>query len=884
MQRVTGEAETGNVSVTTAGVVSTNFVLGSFPSATISVFLTGTNNLASLFGDNGVTPKANPFTAASDGSWFFYAANGRYDITIVGTAGGVSVNRSIGDVLLNDFASVTVTPVTVAFAAAAVYDLNLASWFVTTLTGNLTAPTFPNAVKGSFLYLTMIQDGVGGRVVTWPAAFLRPPAIALQANAVTELAFKYDGTNWHTVSASGDNTQLRIANAIRFADQFASISAAISDLPAGGGWVMVPAGTYLDNIVITTSNIKISGYGRGTTIIKPSNIALPVLTIDATNVANIDGFEIEDLSILPVAATACDAGVQIKGKTNVNQISDHYTFRRVDIGTNIQNTTGTNNFRVGLEVLGRTIWSTFDRVGVYGCRGDGLNVTLTGGVVGPFNANYFTNCEFSMNYGYGVKLNTGGAVTLSESCSFINCNIQYNCNNTLLTPAAGTYLNGIGNIDLINCSWEGNCPASADANAAQIRVTGTFCQGVNILGADFNMVSGAAHYAIFNDAVQTTGKYDGLKFTGVAGVGGVTAMIHVDAGVSSPTSNVEIGATFNAGKIDTAIDGNSNTHVSSLSPWILPQMIIGTGSFPVVGNTWNLVTSAPGISNSFLSLFNGVSLNTITGGVPGQFILISNFGGAASTLKNSAGGTGQMVFTNAADRVLATNDWTMLEYDGTTSRWNEVNLGSYFLTQANTWTKQQTFSIATGTAPFSVASTTPVANLSLSGGAGATIGGMSLNQAASGNAVTLLNSQGPLAAVIGNATDLTLYTFTIPANTIGAGKGIRVKQVSKHTTGSGLVTYKLKLGATTLDTLALTSNVGVADDDRTWHIMNNAGVQNAQSFTRLSFDVVTATLTPFTTDGTSAENTVNALVLTVTMNAANTEQVTPKQWIVELIQ
>jgi hypothetical protein len=42
--------------------------------------------LATIYSDNGVTAKANPFTNDSDGEFFFYAANGRYDVELTGNA------------------------------------------------------------------------------------------------------------------------------------------------------------------------------------------------------------------------------------------------------------------------------------------------------------------------------------------------------------------------------------------------------------------------------------------------------------------------------------------------------------------------------------------------------------------------------------------------------------------------------------------------------------------------------------------------------------------------------------------------------------------------------------------------------------------------------
>lgn len=50
--------------------------------ATVTVYLAGTTGLAPIYSDNGGTVKANPFTTAVDGIYDFYAADGRYDITI----------------------------------------------------------------------------------------------------------------------------------------------------------------------------------------------------------------------------------------------------------------------------------------------------------------------------------------------------------------------------------------------------------------------------------------------------------------------------------------------------------------------------------------------------------------------------------------------------------------------------------------------------------------------------------------------------------------------------------------------------------------------------------------------------------------------------------
>lgn len=100
MQRLQGFTEQGNTTLLLTGAAGTiaRKVQGSFPGCTITVFNSGTVVLASIFSDDlaSPTPKANPFTSSSDGTWFFYAADGNYDIRFSG--GGIAAPFTIGDV------------------------------------------------------------------------------------------------------------------------------------------------------------------------------------------------------------------------------------------------------------------------------------------------------------------------------------------------------------------------------------------------------------------------------------------------------------------------------------------------------------------------------------------------------------------------------------------------------------------------------------------------------------------------------------------------------------------------------------------------------------------------------------------------------------------
>ena len=99
MERAFGYVQQGGQTVTTNGSVSVTTVQQSYPSATVTVFNHGTIVLATIFSDNSSTPLANPFTASAQGFWFFYAADGSYDIQFSG--GGIPSPFTWADYLLN---------------------------------------------------------------------------------------------------------------------------------------------------------------------------------------------------------------------------------------------------------------------------------------------------------------------------------------------------------------------------------------------------------------------------------------------------------------------------------------------------------------------------------------------------------------------------------------------------------------------------------------------------------------------------------------------------------------------------------------------------------------------------------------------------------------
>lgn len=70
--------------------------------ATVTVKLAGTATNATIYSDDGVTPKTNPLTSDISGKYDFYVADGRYDIVITGTG---LTTRTLSDVEIGDVAS-----------------------------------------------------------------------------------------------------------------------------------------------------------------------------------------------------------------------------------------------------------------------------------------------------------------------------------------------------------------------------------------------------------------------------------------------------------------------------------------------------------------------------------------------------------------------------------------------------------------------------------------------------------------------------------------------------------------------------------------------------------------------------------------------------------
>jgi lysophospholipase L1-like esterase len=95
---ITGYCNLGASHAKTSGLQSSNYLQGIVPSCTVTVYLTGTTTLATIYADSSSTPLTNPFTATTAGQWLFFTSLSQgYDIVL---SGGISPNTYTTSVTL----------------------------------------------------------------------------------------------------------------------------------------------------------------------------------------------------------------------------------------------------------------------------------------------------------------------------------------------------------------------------------------------------------------------------------------------------------------------------------------------------------------------------------------------------------------------------------------------------------------------------------------------------------------------------------------------------------------------------------------------------------------------------------------------------------------
>jgi hypothetical protein len=142
---------------------------------------------------------------------------------------------------------------------------------------------------------------------------------------------------------------------------------------------------------------------------------------------------------------------------------------------------------------------------------------------------------------------------------------------------------------------------------------------------------------------------------------------------------------------------------------------------------------------------------------------------------------------------------------------------------------------------------------------------------------TVLNAQGNSGAVTGNSSAQVLYTYSLPGSTVATLKALRVTIGVSHSVGAANISYLLSLnGQNTNCNPSLSTAGGIVF---TCTILNTAATTGVNT----GFAVAGATVA----GGTAALTGLawgSSQTLQFTFNVANTDQVTPVLWLVEVVQ
>jgi len=422
-----------------------------------------------------------------------------------------------------------------------------------------------------------------------------------------------------------------IFNAALFPSPQAAVSAAEA---AGGGTVFFPCGTYIGTIRITTSGVTLRGANRNCAILQQPSPDVDELTIDATS-AGTNGLNYNQVQDLTLRAAQCiriagSCGSQASGNTRdlVGDRSDPATLPNstgsglVFVGILPQfqpndwnyflNLTITG-FYNGIDIRGRTIWTKFDHVQSIFSLNNGLNVA-TSAVV---NTVSFYDSQFAWSQKYGIYWNTSSAPTLSQIINFIQTNVQNNqLSGSSTTNCAAAYFSGINTASFQNSEFESDCPHATDGNATEVLLTGKYAEAFNFFGVTFNSI---INYDLINNALQTSGFVYGNTFLNWTTNSMKTA-------ITGQEALVEIGANLGNNPV-YILDVSGNDHVIDHAS--NKQALYAMGS--VENNTISV------LGRSYIELYYGpYTLETMTGGFPGQTVTLEARVGGGITIMNGS--------------------------------------------------------------------------------------------------------------------------------------------------------------------------------------------------------------------------------------------------------
>lgn len=287
------------------------------------------------------------------------------------------------------------------------------------------------------------------------------------------------------------------------ADDTAEIQKAIDVASAaGGGTVVVPAGTYLVTGITLKTRVKLCGSGKNATKIQRTATGGPTITLSNTSLTTLVG--LEKMTILNAGGSvANDHGVYFAVATSGLTWGE---FSELEVTAS-----GDGVVFLGTDVSG-AIWNTFKDVRVYNCGGRGWYLT------GVSHQNTFINCAGQYNASHGMEI-ARGTVTAPQNITLLNFSGEGN-GTSAGAAAYGLKVRGSVTLSIQGGYFEDNGPdadygASASLNSAHIWLQD--CKGVSIRSCTFNrsnydILATNSNVIIENNAFYEFGVFANRKY------------------------------------------------------------------------------------------------------------------------------------------------------------------------------------------------------------------------------------------------------------------------------------------------------------------------------------------------------------------------------------
>ena len=313
-----------------------------------------------------------------------------------------------------------------------------------------------------------------------------------------------------------------------------TISPLIAAHASGNIKIELPCGTYIDNLAITGSNILIQGAGVNCTFIEPGTNA-PVLSINASKSDSIQYVQLRDLTLQNTTFTS--DGIDITGPPN--QINDWHHFDNLRI----------TGFKYGINIIGRTIWTTLENVHI----GESLVTGLYANTASVINHFLWHGGQVNNSQSYGIYWNNSSP-NLSFSILFDHVDVEENGLSGTQANCAGLYISGVGSGSFTNGYMEANCVTNPDSLGADIRIDGTYAQAFDVKSS---LIWSQTNYSIYNTATQTSGLYEGNRF------GGKTN--DIKTATTHALSYIVVGPNFFDTANNFVADASGNSHVLDMT-------------------------------------------------------------------------------------------------------------------------------------------------------------------------------------------------------------------------------------------------------------------------------------------------------------------------------